>query len=63
MSCRTEFSDRTVLTIAHRLKTILWMDRVLVIDRGCLIEHGRPADLLQVEGGVFRAMCEGSNAE
>ena len=47
----------TVLTIAHRLNTIADYDRVWVMDRGGLVEEGRPAELLDREGSLFRAMA------
>ena len=47
----------TVLTIAHRLNTIADYDRVWVMDRGGLVEEGRPAELLDREGSHFRAMA------
>ncbi|KAJ3114495.1 hypothetical protein HDU96_002009 [Phlyctochytrium bullatum] len=54
---RTEFSDCTVLTIAHRLKTIADYDRVLVLDHGDLIENGSPLELIEESKvGVFRKM-------
>ena len=43
---REEFSDCTVLTIAHRIKTILDSDRVMVMDNGCVVEYDRPSSLL-----------------
>ena len=41
-----EFSDRTILTIAHRIDTISDYDRILVFEKGQLIEDGSPDDLL-----------------
>lgn len=43
---------RTVLMVAHRLSSIGSVDRVLVLENGRLVEHGRPAQLAQ-SGGVF----------
>lgn len=43
---RALFKTRTVLFATHRLETILGMDRVLVLDRGRLVEDGSPAELL-----------------
>jgi len=40
-------ADRTVLTIAHRVDTILGCDRVLVMEDGCIVESGHPNILLQ----------------
>lgn len=52
---KTEFADRTVLTIAHRLNTIAKNDRILVLDAGEVAEFGSPAELLlKGEGGKFR---------
>jgi ABC-type multidrug transport system fused ATPase/permease subunit len=53
---RNEFRDRTVLTIAHRLNTILWMDRVMVLEQGRLVEFDSPDALMQKPDGVFRSM-------
>lgn len=50
----------TVLTIAHRLQTIVDYDKVLVLDKGRLVEYGPPWELLQQEEGWFRGMCETS---
>ena len=50
----------TCITIAHRLKTIVDYDKVLVLDHGKVVEFGEPWTLLDIEGGVFRGMCEGS---
>ncbi|KAL7750892.1 Multidrug resistance-associated protein 1 [Sorochytrium milnesiophthora] len=44
---RSEFKDCTVLTIAHRLATIMDSDRILVLDKGCVSEFDSPANLLQ----------------
>ena len=57
---RTEFVDCTVLCIAHRLKTVLDYDCILVLDQGCLVEYGTPSVLLQIENGFFRRLCERS---
>ncbi|KAJ3130405.1 hypothetical protein HK100_008080 [Physocladia obscura] len=58
---RSEFSESTVLTIAHRLKTIVDYDRVIVLDQGNIVENGRPIDLIEHSStNVFRKMCEES---
>lgn len=47
---RTKFTDCTVLTIAHRLNTVIDMDKVLVLDAGQVREFDEPHLLLKQEG-------------
>ena len=54
---RRQFSDCTVLTIAHRLKTIADSDRVMVLDAGTVAEFGAPSALLADRKSRFRAMA------
>ncbi|CEQ43018.1 SPOSA6832_04911, partial [Sporobolomyces salmonicolor] len=56
---RTEFKDKTLLIIAHRLRTIIDADRVLVMDQGNVAEYDTPLNLYRM-GGIFRGMCERS---
>ncbi|XP_017083873.2 probable multidrug resistance-associated protein lethal(2)03659 [Drosophila eugracilis] len=54
---RSKFRDCTVLTIAHRLNTIMDSDRVLVMDAGHLVEFGSPYELLtSTETKIFHGM-------
>eukprot|EP00475_Leptophrys_vorax_P014260 TRINITY_DN20660_c0_g1_i1.p1 TRINITY_DN20660_c0_g1~~TRINITY_DN20660_c0_g1_i1.p1 ORF type:complete len:828 (-),score=189.95 TRINITY_DN20660_c0_g1_i1:24-2222(-) len=53
---RHHFKDRTVLTIAHRLDTIIDSDKIVVMDKGVLAESGPPAKLLEKPGGIFNSM-------
>uniref|UniRef100_A0A6B2KYX3 Uncharacterized protein n=1 Tax=Arcella intermedia TaxID=1963864 RepID=A0A6B2KYX3_9EUKA len=46
---KESFSDFTVLTIAHRLHTVIHSDRILVIDNGNLVEFDTPQELLERE--------------
>jgi ABC-type multidrug transport system fused ATPase/permease subunit len=50
----------TIITIAHRLQTIVDYDKVLVLDKGRVVEYGHPHELLKKEGkdAVFKGMCE-----
>ncbi len=43
---RKVFKDVTILTIAHRLKTIIDYYRIIVLDKGRMVECGTPAELL-----------------
>ena len=45
-------AGRTTITIAHRLATVRFVDRVVVLEGGRILEQGRPADLL-ARGGEF----------
>ena len=50
---RETFSDCTVLTIAHRINTIIDSDRIMVIDAGKLVDFEDPAVLLRKQKGIF----------
>ncbi|KAI6234102.1 hypothetical protein M3Y99_00844400 [Aphelenchoides fujianensis] len=53
---RRQFADSTVLTIAHRLNTILDYDKVMVLDSGVIREFASPQELLQDSNSAFYAM-------
>ena len=55
---RTKFSDCTVLTVAHRLNTIVDSDRVLVMEAGIMVEFDHPHILLQKKDGHFYSMVQ-----
>ncbi|KAF5303190.1 hypothetical protein FQA39_LY10103 [Lamprigera yunnana] len=55
---RKNFSECTVLTIAHRLNTIMDSDKVLVIDAGKVIEFDHPFNLLQTTDSIFYTMVK-----
>ncbi|KAJ3394478.1 hypothetical protein HDU92_006863 [Lobulomyces angularis] len=55
---REDFKDATILTIAHRLNTIIDYDKVLVFEAGELVEIGSPSELLEKPSGIFLGMVE-----
>uniref|UniRef100_A0A6I8RP40 ATP binding cassette subfamily C member 3 n=1 Tax=Xenopus tropicalis TaxID=8364 RepID=A0A6I8RP40_XENTR len=57
MTIRTQFEDCTVLTIAHRLNTIMDYTRVLVLDKGRIAEFDTPTNLIALKG-IFYGMAK-----
>uniref|UniRef100_A0A8U7M3N2 Multidrug resistance-associated protein 4 n=1 Tax=Corvus moneduloides TaxID=1196302 RepID=A0A8U7M3N2_CORMO len=55
---RETFAHCTVLTIAHRLNTIIDSDRIMVLDAGRLKEYGEPYILLQEQDSLFYKMVQ-----
>lgn len=55
---RLKFKDCTVLTIAHRLNTIMDSDKVLVMEGGEAVEYDHPYNLLQKNDGYFTSMVQ-----
>ncbi|KAL3254641.1 hypothetical protein MRX96_054165 [Rhipicephalus microplus] len=58
---RREFADCTIITIAHRLNTVLDYDRIMVLDRGQIVEFDAPRDLLKQETSVFYQLAKDAN--
>lgn len=55
---RHQFKECTVLTIAHRLNTIMDSDKVLVLDKGEVAEFESPKSLLDNRNSIFYGMCK-----
>ncbi|XP_022162518.1 probable multidrug resistance-associated protein lethal(2)03659 isoform X2 [Myzus persicae] len=60
---RNKFRSCTVLTIAHRLNTVMDSDRVLVMDAGTMVEFDHPYNLLQNKDGFLYKMVEQTGSE
>jgi len=60
---RTRFADTTIITIAHRLNTIMDYDFILVIDKGKAVEFGPPLSLLTTENGLFVELVNSTGVE
>jgi len=53
-----EFSESTLLCIAHRLNTVVYYDRILVLDSGKVAELDEPLNLFDKEDSIFRSLCD-----
>jgi ATP-binding cassette subfamily C protein CydCD len=53
---------RTTLVIAHRLSSVATADRIIVLERGRLVEEGPPAELMQRDGGVYQRLMAAQRA-
>ena len=58
---RKEFNCSTIVTIAHRLNTIIDYDRVLVMDKGVVAEFDSPNNLLSDNNSIFYSMAKEAN--
>ncbi|KAG0292891.1 hypothetical protein BGZ96_003540 [Linnemannia gamsii] len=58
---REEMANSTILTIAHRIRTIADFDRVLVMNAGEVAEFDKPLTLMNQPDSIFRSMCERSS--
>ncbi|TFK34287.1 multidrug resistance-associated ABC transporter [Crucibulum laeve] len=60
---RQEFADSTILTIAHRLRTVIDYDRVMLLDQGRIVEFDRPSVLLNDSSSKFYALCKATGRD
>ena len=58
---RNRLKDSTVITIAHRLNTIMDYDKVLVMHQGRMVEFDKPDTLLQNSDGYFSRLVQNHN--
>jgi ATP-binding cassette subfamily B protein len=56
-------NGRTSIVIAHRLSTVRSLDRILVFDRGEIVEQGNHAALAARTGGIYRGLFEHQRME
>jgi ABC-type multidrug transport system fused ATPase/permease subunit len=57
---RTHFSERTILTIAHRIDTIIGSDKILVMGAGKVVEYDAPKTLLENPSSAFYQLVHAS---
>ncbi|XP_015787127.1 canalicular multispecific organic anion transporter 2-like [Tetranychus urticae] len=55
---RREFADCTIVTIAHRLNTIMDYDKIIVMDKGKIVEYDSPNNLLADKNSIFYSMAK-----
>ena len=60
---RTRFQGTTLLTIAHRLHTVIDYDVILAMENGQLAEFGTPAELLEKRDGLFAGLVDSTGRE
>lgn len=59
---RELWSTATILFVSHDVADTLDLDRVIVVSEGAIVEDGKPAELLEHEGGVYRSLVEGDRS-
>ncbi|KAL6839563.1 hypothetical protein ACP4OV_030502 [Aristida adscensionis] len=55
---RTEFKDCTVITVAHRIPTVMDCNMVLALSDGKVVEYDKPKKLMETEGSLFRELIK-----
>ncbi|KAI0367391.1 multidrug resistance-associated ABC transporter [Pilatotrama ljubarskyi] len=60
---RHEFAESTIITIAHRLRTVIDYDRVMLLDQGRIVEFDKPATLLSNPQSKFYSLCRATGKQ
>ncbi|KAF9578434.1 hypothetical protein BGW38_005754, partial [Lunasporangiospora selenospora] len=60
---RSDFAHSTVITVAHRLNTIIDYDRILVMNQGKVAEYDTPRNLLSNPDSIFSSMVNETGAQ
>ncbi|KAF8649184.1 hypothetical protein AX16_005982 [Volvariella volvacea WC 439] len=60
---RQEFASSTILTIAHRLRTVIDYDKIMLLDQGRIVEFDRPSVLLSDPNSKFYSLCKATGKE
>lgn len=55
---RDKFAECTIVTIVHKVNTVLDFDRVVVLDQGRVVENGSPKELLARSDSLFKGLYE-----
>ena len=59
----SEFAESTILTIAHRLRTVIDYNRVMLLEDGKIVEFEAPGKLLANRDSKFHALCKATGKE
>ena len=59
----SEFANSTILTIAHRLRTVIDYDRVMLLDQGRIVEYDSPGSLLSDPNSRFYSLCKATGRD
>lgn len=55
---QTMMKERTTFIIAHRVQSVMFADRILIMDKGRIIESGTHAELMKNEAGIYRRIYD-----
>lgn len=55
---RSEFKHQTIISVVHKLQSVLDFDRVILLENGRIVESGNPRELLDTLGSAFLALYE-----